>query len=162
MGTGGKKQRAKGTRPRRRIKVEIPREGGEGGGSERERERAGEVKADEENDDRVESRGESFDRKKRARGKKPRGARGAGRRPASFVNQKISRRRVRLNNERVAGVKGRIVGPPLVNCIAGACTFCREPRLNGAIRKKGVHSSGVMNNIGPPSNTNTFAVDCEF
>lgn len=84
MRTSGKKRRVRGTRPRRRIKVEILREGGEGGGEEGRRARtvSEEVKADEEDDDQIEW--ESIDGKKRSCGKKGRTQRKRGEKRADW------------------------------------------------------------------------------
>jgi len=76
--------RKRHARARCRIKVEIPRGGvgaGGGGGSQSGR-----------GADRVERRNESFDGKKRARGKRRRNIKEARKNAgAGFVNQKITR-----------------------------------------------------------------------
>lgn len=52
----------------------------------------------------------------------------AGKTPTGFVNQKISRHAscfiTSEGEEEGQSVKGLVGGPPVANCVAGACAFC--------------------------------------
>lgn len=92
------------------------------------RTRPEQVKEDEEDDDQVECReARVFDGRKRACGKKG-DTKEAGKTPTGCVNQKISRHAscfiTSEGEEEGQSVKGLVGGPPVANCVAGACAFC--------------------------------------